>query len=135
MSAIVVDSSVLVKIVQVESGSDAVLATFQAAGPDTRFIAPALARYEVGHALLLRSKAADEPAIEAEHDLTMAMALVEVVDDPAPVVSLAMKHGLSYYDASYLALAKASDARVWTYDAKLTKAAAAEKRLFRHSPG
>lgn len=135
MNTVVVDASVLVKLVQVETGSDTVLATFQRAGPDTRFVAPALARYEVGHALLMRSRAAGEPAIEAERDLAMALALVELVDDPAPGVALAMKHGLTYYDASYLALAAARDARVWTYDAKLAKAAAAEKRTFRHSPG
>ena len=49
--------------------------------------------------------------------------------DPAIALTLAEKHGLSYYDAIYLELAKRHTAPIATLDKALARAAAAEDLL------
>ncbi|WP_245262606.1 type II toxin-antitoxin system VapC family toxin [Ensifer sp. BR816] len=50
----------------------------------------------------------------------------EAVGDGVSVVGLALKHGLSGYDATYVALAKLSEPPLATADRKMAAAARAE---------
>lgn len=127
---IVVDASVLVKVVLDEPERPAVVAGLRRA---TENGAPLLVlphtRYEVGNALLRMARLARRPAADVDRGLLDAMLLVDVAEDPPDVASVAFRHGLTYYDAAYLALAAAvPGARLWTYDDALTTAARKAER-------
>lgn len=132
MTTLVLDASVLAKTVLPEEQSDEVRSTIRAAEARAdRLLAPALARYELGNILLRRSRASGETAAEIEESIRRAMELVTVVSQDPPVAPIASRHGLSYYDGAYLALAKAHGGRLWTYDRDLGRAADAENARFR----
>ena len=85
---------------------------------------PALLYYEVANILLFgRSKPPVDEAAEALRDLYSIPLAVAV---PAPetadaALRLASDHGLSYYDASYVALAETLDCTLITADQRLVR--------------
>lgn len=85
---------------------------------------PSLFYYEVANILLFgRSKPPIEEAAEALRDLYSLPLTVAV---PAPdtadaALRLASDHGLSYYDASYVALAETLDCTLITADQRLAR--------------
>ena len=85
---------------------------------------PALFYYEVANILLFgRSRPPIEEAAEALRDLYSIPLVVAV---PAPdtadaALRLAADHGLSYYDASYVALAETLDCTLLTADHRLAR--------------
>ncbi len=85
---------------------------------------PALLYYEVANILLFgRSR---PPAGAAAEALTDLFSIPLVVAMPAPdaadsALRLASQHGLSYYDASYVALAEALGCTLLTADQRLAR--------------
>ena len=85
---------------------------------------PTLLYYEVANILLFgRSKPPSDEAAEALRDLYSIPLAVAV---PAPetadaALRLASDHGLSYYDASYVALAETLDCTLITADQRLAR--------------
>lgn len=128
--AFIVDASVLVAAVKDEPSTASVQRRLARASAETHLLVPALARSEVLNALL-RAERRDRRRLDEtrlRRALEDALRLTTEVVDPPGVLALAMKHGLSAYDATYLALTLDSGprARLWTLDAGLARAAAAE---------
>ena len=93
---------------------------------------PALLYYEVANILLFgRSRPPMDEAAEALSDLfSIPLALVAPTPDTADAaLRLASEHGLSYYDASYVALAEALDCVLITADQRLTRRTRAGGRV------
>lgn len=85
---------------------------------------PALLYYEVANILLFgRSKPPIDEAAEALHDLySIPLAVAVPAPDTADAaLRLASDHGLSYYDASYVALAEMLDCTLITADQRLAR--------------
>ena len=93
---------------------------------------PALLYYEVGNILLFgRSRPAFEEAQDALSDL---LAIPLAVVPPAngtgdAALRLAAQYGLSYYDATYVALAEWLDCTLITADRRLARRAGAMGRV------
>ncbi|HEX6088066.1 MAG TPA: type II toxin-antitoxin system VapC family toxin [Thermoanaerobaculia bacterium] len=93
---------------------------------------PALLYYEVANILLFgRSRTATDAAAEALGDL---FSIPLIVVAPAPdtadaALRLAAQHGLSYYDASYVALAESLDCTLITADQRLVRRTRASGRV------
>ena len=95
---------------------------------DRMLLAPAVYWTEVGHALL---RGSGRDSIGAARRLGSLESIgLQTADRGAPGVrmalSLAERHGLSVYDATYLWLAIDSDGELATFDRDLARAAAAE---------
>jgi len=93
---------------------------------------PALLYYEVGNILLFgRSRPPVDEATEALSDLfAIPLAVVTPMPDSAvAAMRLASQHGLSYYDASYVALAVALDCVLITADRRLARRTRAGGRV------
>lgn len=93
---------------------------------------PALLYYEVGNILLFgRSRPPIEDAAEALSDLfAIPLTVVPSASDTADAaLRLASIHGLSYYDASYVALAEDRDCILVTADQRLARRAHATGRV------
>jgi len=85
---------------------------------------PALLYYEVANILLFgRSKPPVDEAAEALRDLySIPLAVAAPASDTADAaLRLASDHGLSYYDASYVALAETLDCTLITADQRLAR--------------
>jgi predicted nucleic acid-binding protein len=85
---------------------------------------PALLYYEVANILLFgRSKPPVDEAAEALRDLySIPLTVVVPAPDTADAaLRLASDHGLSYYDASYVALAETLDCALITADQRLAR--------------
>lgn len=85
---------------------------------------PALLYYEVANILLFgRSKPPIDEAAEALRDLYSIPLTVAVPaqDTADAALRLASDHGLSYYDASYVALAETLDCTLITADQRLAR--------------
>lgn len=93
---------------------------------------PTLLYYEVANILLFgRSR---PPADETAEALSDLFAVPLVVVSPAPdaadaALRLASQHGLSYYDASYVALAETLDCTLITADQRLARRTRAGGRV------
>ena len=93
---------------------------------------PTLLYYEVANILLFgRSRPSIQDASEALGDL---FSLPLIVVAPAPdaadaALRLASGHGLSYYDAAYLALAEERDCMLVTADQRLARRVRASGRV------
>ena len=82
---------------------------------------PELLYYEVGNILLFgRSRPPIEEAEDALAGL-LAIPLMIVSSTTTGVLRLAAIHGLSYYDAAYVALAEALDCQLITADQRLVR--------------
>ena len=93
-----------------------------------RISIPALLYYEVGNILLFGR--ARPPVEEALESLTDLFSIPLEVVSPAPAsanaaLQLASLHGLSYYDATYVALAELLDCPLITADRRLAQRASA----------
>ena len=85
---------------------------------------PALLYYEVANILLFgRSRPPVDEAAGALSDLfSIPLAVVAPMPDASDAaLRLASQHGLSYYDASYVALAEALDCQLITADQRLAR--------------
>ena len=93
-----------------------------------KIIIPPLLYYEVGNILLFgRSRPPIEEAIDALHDLfSIPLEVVSPTMASANVtLRLASLHKLSYYDATYVALAETFDCPLITADRRLVQHARA----------
>lgn len=111
----VVDASIAVKLLLAEPDSEQVRDLIDQAILSSQLIAPFLLRYEVGNAVCKRGLA---PIVESM--AAKALAPIHRLEplDIAPFVG-----PLSYYDASYLALAIEQKAGLLSADEKMRKAA------------
>lgn len=112
----ILDASVAVKLFATEPDSEAVRLFLDKATFDASLAAPALLRYEIGNALTKHGKV---PA-DLDARLAKTLAVVQTIDPTDVAVHCGP---LSYYDASYLALAVEQKAGLLTADDKLRKAA------------
>lgn len=91
---------------------------------DATLIAPAIVLFELGN--VCRTKCRQTPAERAAFENGLALfpqlGVVEMPIDPAAVLALALDEQLSFYDASYLWLARSQGAELVTLDKKLLKA-------------
>lgn len=93
---------------------------------------PALIYYEVANILLFgRSRPPADEATEALADLFTIPLMVEAPSSDVAGVALrvASQHGLSYYDATYVALAETLDCTLITADQHLVRRTRATGRV------
>lgn len=92
-----------------------------------QLLAPSLIWLEIGNRLSRTASIGDEFALDAM--LQTEVLQIEEVPQGRPLrlraLTLARAHGLSMYDATYLAAAEATDCRLLTLDATLDRAATA----------
>ncbi len=117
----VVDASALAAVLFNEPESDAVVERLG----DRVLVAPALLRFELANVcwkkILRHSEQRDK--LLAAHSLADDLEILEVEIDFGEAVQLAEREGLTAYDASYLALARALDLDLVTLDRALARAA------------
>jgi predicted nucleic acid-binding protein len=116
----VLDASVAVKVFITEEGSEEAVAYVLSGA---RFIAPELVLVEVANVALKRFRRGELPRSVAERVVAASRTLFdELVPTSALVLrgfALAADHGLSAYDAMYVALADARHSRLVTADGRL----------------
>ena len=89
-----------------------------------KVIAPTLLAYELANALAMsarRKRITPASAAEAMDNL-MALGIELKEMNPARVLLVALEHGLTAYDAAYVALAEAKGCSLWTGDRQLCSA-------------
>lgn len=109
---------------EVSDQTDAILSRIATDGAR----APSLLWYEIRNILVMAARRGRLPAGEAAPALARLRRLpIETVDltlsDDAGVLRMAEKHGLTAYDATYLALAQATRSPLATTDRALARAA------------
>jgi predicted nucleic acid-binding protein len=123
---VVVDASVAAKLFITEDGSDAARAL---AGSDARFIAPDLVLVELANVAVKRLRRGDISRDLAEHMIATARSLFRYLAPAAGLTSrafeLATGHGVSTYDAMYVALAEARGCDLVSSDLRLVARASA----------
>lgn len=118
----VVDCSVLAKLVVVEAHRKEVRAWFDEAHRNAwHLTAPDIVFYELGNVLARAWPQTDPAALAAALDETTA--LLDLRRPAAEAVTEMARRGLTFYDASYVALARQSGATLVTSDDKMAKAA------------
>src|SRR5277367_10287 len=122
---VVVDASVAAKIYIAEAGSEAAEALFLS---DTRTVAPDLVIVELTNVAVKRVRRGDIPR---DAEARMAASVLTMYDELPPCAdlmdrafALAADHGLSTYDATYVALAEARGCDLVTADPRLISRAA-----------
>ena len=89
-----------------------------------KIIAPQLLVYEVANGIITavrRKRISSDEAIKAiANILVLAVELREV--QPLRIMEIALEHGLTSYDAAYLALAEDEQCDLWTGDGAFYKA-------------
>jgi len=117
---LIIDASVAAKVFFTEEGSDAARRLAASGQP---FSAPEFIALEIAS---IGAKYARRGETTLEHGRLAIQSLRDLVDDLEPVsglseraLELAVEHGFSVYDASYLALAERKGRRVVTADRKL----------------
>lgn len=130
---LVVDASVIAFFVMPDEGGDKSHPIYRHLIEDD-LIAPDLHWYEVRNIVVKSVRRERLPGSE----LDIVLAAIETfpiglrpAGASANIVSLASMHALSFYDASYLALAIAENASLATLDRSLSRAAQAEGVLLR----
>ena len=123
---VIADASVIVDMLLAEPRAAAAWQAWLEA--ERMLLAPPMVWFEVANALIRRRKMPSDAAM-ARLDLLFQAGL-DTADRGygglATAVDLADRHGLSAYDASYLALAIEIDAELATLDRDLARAAEAE---------
>jgi len=126
VAPIVIDSSVGIPLGHLEPGRDAIRATVQQWRASGRtLIVPGLFWLEVQNALSRRHGYPGAAVVEALYELE-ELGLATVEPDRAlrlVVIDLVERHGLTSYDALYLAVAEHGEALLATSDRALTAAA------------
>jgi len=86
-------------------------------------VAPELLRYEVGN-VLVRGAGLDEAAARSGHERFLALEIQTFAlgdDEYRDALNLALRHGITVYDASYVALARALGVQFATADRRLAE--------------
>jgi predicted nucleic acid-binding protein len=125
-SALVVDASVAVSIVRKEpEAEEAALVIARWTSSGSRLVVPGQFWLEVTNTLIKRQKWAGSRVLQAIRELDDMQLETTELDRGLVVlaIDLAERHGLSTYDAGYLALAVSMDASIATFDAALWAAA------------
>ncbi len=120
---LVVDSSVIVKWLSADKEehiaiADKILEDVQTG--KVELLVPELAKYEIGNALLLGKKLSLEGGNVALTQLfRLPITFISSSQDLSlETYKIALTHGITYYDASFLALAKQYDATLITENTK-----------------
>lgn len=120
---IVLDASVAAKCFFPENGSDLASALMLSGN---RIVAPDLIFAEMAHIAVRRVRHEGVPYAVASHAVQAIGKLLSEICPIAPfrrrAFDLGSRHGLSAYDAVYLALAESRGARLATADIRLAKA-------------
>jgi predicted nucleic acid-binding protein len=119
----VVDASALAALLFGEPEGDGVVSRLG----DARLVAPALLSFELANVCLVKSRRhpAQAAALAAAFALRRRLGVEEIEVDHDDAVALAVRTGLTAYDASYLWLARQLGAELVTLDAKLEHVATA----------
>jgi len=123
----VVDASVGIKLCIAEAFSDKVdtLFTRAALDPPARLLVPDLFYVECANILWKHVRRSGHPADKARRDMQKLRALhlhsVATVDLADDALDLALAHGLSAYDACYVALARREGVPLVTADERLVR--------------
>ena len=128
MSGVVVDSSVAIAWLMPDEEPDFVLAT-QENDAFLDCVAPPLFWFELRNVLLQnerRNRLTPATRVEALALLDELSIRIGPYPDAEACFALAARHGLTFYDAAYLALAIAEGAPLATLDKALAKAATRE---------
>jgi predicted nucleic acid-binding protein len=117
----VVDASALAALLFGEPEAEIVAGQLEGA----RLVAPGLTAFELANVCLMKCRRHPDQreALVAAFQLLGRLGVEEIAVDHARVVELALKTGLTAYDASYLHLAQQLDAEVVTFDMALRRAA------------
>lgn len=88
---------------------------------DPQWISVGLWRYELGNVLWKTARFVDEANFDANRLLSLSELLVEETIEPSTVhiLEIAMETGLSFYDASYVWLARQRGLKLRTRDKKI----------------
>jgi predicted nucleic acid-binding protein len=134
--ALVVDASVAIAICIEEPGFEWALRVLRQRGADGgKTLVPAFFWLEILNVLITRYRQPPGLVLQSIIDLeSLELTSVEL-DRPQVLLTLDVmgRHGLSGYDAAYLALAESADGVLLTFDHRL--AAAAGPRALRPGPG
>jgi predicted nucleic acid-binding protein len=125
-AALVVDASAAVSMIRDESTSAVVArALAQAGARGDRLIVPTLFWLEMMSSLVRRHRLRGADVLRAIYELDQWGLETVELDRPLVLATLDLveRHGLTPYDASYLAVAIVADARLLTFDAELRHAA------------
>jgi predicted nucleic acid-binding protein len=123
MAVKVVDASALAALLFGETEGEAVAHRLG----DAHLVAPNLIGYELANVCLIKTRRHPEqgPALMAAFAFRHRLVLEEVAVDHDATLDLAVRTGLTAYDASYLWLARQLGAELVTLDRQLERAAAA----------
>lgn len=90
--------------------------------------APSLWTYEIinGLVVAIRRGRITESDAKKSLEYIRALGIKEKKPEPLQIYTLAQKHGISAYDAAYLALAESERAEFWTGDRELYQAVASK---------
>mgnify|MGYP001576085340 CR=1 FL=1 len=123
MQKFVIDSSVIVKWLHQEdeqliTQADAIIN--RAKENQAELLAPELAKYEVGNALLVKKKLTpDQAKISLASLYSFPIQFIHESEDIAnETYKISCKNNITYYDASFLSLAKEYDATLITDNIK-----------------
>ncbi len=124
---VVLDASVLAKAVVAEHDSDHALKLLEAHSEGKiELVAPALILYEVGNVLWRHKMDAKTLCTYLTHLLSLGIELLDLHREQKILVDaceLSKTRGITFYDASYLAVAKARNIKLVTVDEELKKKA------------
>jgi len=123
MDVKVVDVSAIAALLFTESHADAIEAQLR----DASLFAPRLFEYELANVCVMKCRRHPDQrdALVAAFDHRADLGVEELSVDMSEVLALALKTGLTAYDASYLWLSKRLGADLVTLDKALGNAAAA----------
>ncbi|MEP7040139.1 MAG: type II toxin-antitoxin system VapC family toxin [Chloroflexota bacterium] len=122
---IVVDASVAIAICIEEPGFEWAVRLLRERGADGKILVPAFFWLEILNVLITRYRQPPGLVLQSIVDLESFELTSVELDRPQVLLTLDVmgRHGLSGYDAAYLALAESADAALLTFDHRLTAAA------------
>ena len=126
--SIVVDASIAAAWSFPDEHHDLAAHLFAEKSPYT-FLVPDLFWHEVRNMTQMgvrRNRFTYEVGLEVIHTLRIMNIRTQNIDDDETILTLAIKHKLTTYDSTYLALALREKARVATLDKSLTRASQSE---------
>jgi len=132
---LVVDASAGLAILLDEPAAPEVMRLLAAAGQAGAILMPDHFWLEVTNVLVRRHNFKMDEVVAAIRELDELGLVTVALDRPTTLLGLDLmvRHGLSAYDAAYLALAQVADARLLTLDSRLASAAG-ERSALGHRP-
>lgn len=130
---VIVDASIAVAIVRKEpAGSASAAAISRSTRDGARIVVPSHFWLEVANALVGRRRWPGAKVLQAIHDLDRLRLETVELDRALVILAIDMseRHGLTAYDAAYLALAVVLDGSLMTLDARLGTAAGSRALTF-----